>query len=1140
MTRPYKNPTLWAFIIVLAAVLCIATGGALAQEDQAQVVSPPAALTAASGGTCSTLAATQQTAYESVLVATQDSYVSSSAPDTNYGAETTLRIGSGPAGTYRTLISFDLPADVIILTATLELYQTSSTAAFSVLAQPVTASWTEMAVNWNNQPGTSAVDQATGTLGPDGWVRWDVTPIAQKWQRGSLPNYGLRLGYGVGLPGWKNYNSGEAATLTPRLVVTYLRKATLNPLADTYISQLYPNSNHGNASTLYVQRNATGQEDHTLVSFDVSGVPSGSTVVSASLGLHPYYAMAMQAPQAPQALDMVPEAILNAWDESTVTWNSNIGSASQGDPATAWNNTTWNWFDVTNIAQGWASGTLVNYGIKIKPALGSVDTAEFIASPSGLQAQLIIVYGPEPCYAATSVTIGGATQGLIDTAYDFSAAISPANATAPITYTWQATDQAPTSGSSPSASYTWATPGSKTITVTVENCGSSVQDTRVVSISEPPPACPAPLTGLTLDGPTTAVTGTQTTFTATPSPAGATLPITYTWQATSQSDYTGSQATRNYTWATPGAKTVTVTARNCGGEIVQQATIDVLPRADLVLSGAWYDRVGETVTYILRNAGGSEAPAGHTVTLYRDGTQVAQATFDTLLALGATRAGTIPASWACAATSATMQVCADTGNLITEGSEANNCYEETWSCDLHPPKFTSGPTVTSRTEHEAVIAWTTDELCRSRLDYGKSGPFGMTSIPDNTYRTNHQVTLTGLDSATTYWYKVTVDDAAGNRNNSADAYFETQPPGTDPVTLGAYGLMDYPSSVYEFYTLYVDIGSDPAGVDRISFFLDGQLVGRDVSPDGSRYEVYYSPAAAGLSRTDWFKSHTLQVQAYNLEGEPTAVSKSVTPAVHSVSGNATFVSPSAGYELYINGTTAPTGTTLDVTVYGVEYTWKCTESGYAETGQVPPGLAGVDCGDVRDDVQTMKLLLDGAEVATYLPPDGTFHHTFNVNLAGKGVGTHTLRFRATTSSGIAHTVEREIVLIQGEADFSFERSVTRSGNVFVSTLTIRNTGTGTAYLDFVDDYARGFQVVETETPKAVVTNSDWGIVPDRAFRIDLRSTSSHELELAAGAELNLQTILVPILYLQGSSLSNETYLIGSGDEPTENAVVTYR
>lgn len=83
----------------------------------------------------------------------------------------------------------------------------------------------------------------------------------------------------------------------------------------------------------------------------------------------------------------------------------------------------------------------------------------------------------------------------------------------------------------------------------------------------------APVTAvasLTLDGQNEGMIAIAYTAAATISPIAATMPIVYSWQATGQSSMTntgGLSDTVVFTWNTPGAKVITVTATNAGGSV---------------------------------------------------------------------------------------------------------------------------------------------------------------------------------------------------------------------------------------------------------------------------------------------------------------------------------------------------------------------------------------------------------------------------------------------------------------------------------------------------------------------------------------------------------------------------------------------
>jgi hypothetical protein len=86
------------------------------------------------------------------------------------------------------------------------------------------------------------------------------------------------------------------------------------------------------------------------------------------------------------------------------------------------------------------------------------------------------------------------------------------------------------------------------------------------------------LTGISIEGPQTGVAGHSNTFAATSIPFSATLPITYTWQASGQSPIThksGLVDTASVTWIVTGTQMITVTAENCGGVVTDTHTIAI-------------------------------------------------------------------------------------------------------------------------------------------------------------------------------------------------------------------------------------------------------------------------------------------------------------------------------------------------------------------------------------------------------------------------------------------------------------------------------------------------------------------------------------------------------------------------------------
>ncbi len=79
-------------------------------------------------------------------------------------------------------------------------------------------------------------------------------------------------------------------------------------------------------------------------------------------------------------------------------------------------------------------------------------------------------------------------------------------------------------------------------------------------------------------------------------------------------------------------------------------------------------------------------------------------------------------------------------------------------------------------ETGVTIAWTTDEGGTSQVVWGPTSSLGSTTTETSTYTTQHAVTISGLSTQTTYYYKVRAEDRANNASiddNSAALYTVT-------------------------------------------------------------------------------------------------------------------------------------------------------------------------------------------------------------------------------------------------------------------------------------------------------------------------------------------------------------------------------
>lgn len=177
------------------------------------------------------------------------------------------------------------------------------------------------------------------------------------------------------------------------------------------------------------------------------------------------------------------------------------------------------------------------------------------------------------CKAIADVSIAGLASGYTGVVYTFSALPEPGDASEPLTYTWTVDGLVGGQGTA-NATYSWATTGVHTASVSVENCGGSANEDHAITLSDPPPTCTHPIAGVTISGPATGNKDTDYTFVASVEPSNATAPIAYAW---STDGLVGGQGTLSatYRWSQVGAYDVAVSVGNCGGSDSDVHTIEI-------------------------------------------------------------------------------------------------------------------------------------------------------------------------------------------------------------------------------------------------------------------------------------------------------------------------------------------------------------------------------------------------------------------------------------------------------------------------------------------------------------------------------------------------------------------------------------
>jgi hypothetical protein len=140
-------------------------------------------------------------------------------------------------------------------------------------------------------------------------------------------------------------------------------------------------------------------------------------------------------------------------------------------PVTATAPITYTWAPPPGSGQGSANAryTWATTGTK------TITVTAANAAGSAVDTHTVVMRAP-----VQGVVISGPTAGVVNTAYAFTATVSPVTATTPITYTW-----VPTPGSGQgtvTVVYSWTIVGTKTIAVTATNVAGWAVDTHTVVV----------------------------------------------------------------------------------------------------------------------------------------------------------------------------------------------------------------------------------------------------------------------------------------------------------------------------------------------------------------------------------------------------------------------------------------------------------------------------------------------------------------------------------------------------------------------------------------------------------------------------------------------------------------------------------
>lgn len=130
-----------------------------------------------------------------------------------------------------------------------------------------------------------------------------------------------------------------------------------------YIDSEQPNTNFNGSPALWVGRYTEEIFKRTIVKFDLSFIPEGSTIISSNLNLYMDY----DASEKGKEVSIVPYAITDGWDVSTVNLNNQpaINDGITGSSSKVSREGFYSW-TITNLINQWINGGLANNGLELK------------------------------------------------------------------------------------------------------------------------------------------------------------------------------------------------------------------------------------------------------------------------------------------------------------------------------------------------------------------------------------------------------------------------------------------------------------------------------------------------------------------------------------------------------------------------------------------------------------------------------------------------------------------------------------------------------------------------------------------------------------------------------------------------------
>jgi uncharacterized repeat protein (TIGR01451 family) len=199
-------------------------------------------------------------------------------------------------------------------------------------------------------------------------------------------------------------NNSSSATVGERKVYLPLMlkgyppppPGTFSSAGDACVMEGRATTNFGSASDMWAgyddYLSPDGKIVRSLIQFDVSAIPSGTSIDSAVL--RAYLVESYDYPSKTRTITAY--RIGSSWSESSVTWNTRPSCAeAYGSDSVTHGSWGWYSFDVTDLVSGWVNGSLSNYGVMLRgPEVSGSDSSwrSFYTREGSYPPQLVVTY----------------------------------------------------------------------------------------------------------------------------------------------------------------------------------------------------------------------------------------------------------------------------------------------------------------------------------------------------------------------------------------------------------------------------------------------------------------------------------------------------------------------------------------------------------------------------------------------------------------------------------------------------------------------------------------------------------------------------------------------------------------------------